>query len=318
MGTIDGLASNMSVRRSLFALSVLSVLFACSSESIPGPGNETPPAVASVEIAPGTTSLFAGLTVQLTATAKDAQGTTLSGRTVSWSSSNSASVSVTNDGLASAVAFGSATITATSEGRSASATIKVLHDPIVFIHGFQSSGAIWTTMIDRLKVDGWTDAPLIAWTYDSNQSNVTTAQLLQTKVDSLLGANGAKKVDIVTHSMGGLSSWYFSKSLAGSEKIDAFVFLGTPNHGTTLASLCGIQSCLEMRPGSGFLTALNDGDETPGSARYATWWTACDQVTTPPESVVLAGASNTQTACMGHSDLYINSTVYEQVRDWVK
>lgn len=318
MGTKEGLALNMTVRCSLFALSVLSVLLACSSESIPGPGNQSPPAVASVDVSPGTTSLFAGRTVQLTATPMDGQGATLSGRTVTWSSNNSAAVSVTNDGLASAAAFGSATITATSEGRSASATINVLHDPIVFVHGFQSSGAIWTTMIDRLKGNGWTDAPLIAWTYDSNQSNVTTAQLLQTKVDSLLGAVGAKKVDIVAHSMGGLSSRYFSKSLAGSEKIDAFVFLGTPNHGTTLAGLCGIQSCLEMRPGSAFLAALNAGDETPGSARYATWWTPCDQVTTPPESVVLEGASNTQTACMGHSDLYINSTVYDQVRDWVR
>jgi triacylglycerol lipase len=196
--------------------------------------------------------------------------------------------------------------------------IQVLHDPIVFVHGFGASGAIWTTMTDRLKTDGWTDTPLVTWTYDSNQSNVTIAQQLQTKVDSLLAATGAKKIDIITHSMGGLSSRYFAKNLQGSEKIDALVFLGTPNHGTTLAGLCGIQPCLEMRPGSSFLTALNAVDETPGSARYATWWTPCDQVTTPPESVVLDGASNTQTACMGHSDLYINSTVYAQVRDWIR
>jgi triacylglycerol lipase len=315
---MDGLALNMGVGRSLFALSALAVLFACSSESIPGPGGGTPAAVASVDVSPGTTSLFAGRTLQLTATPKDAQGATLSGRVVTWSSNNSSVASVTNDGLASAVAFGSATITATSEGRSASATITVLHDPIVFVYGFQGSVGIWTTMIDRLRVDGWTDAPLVAWTYDSNQSNVTTAQRLQTTVDSLLAATGAKKVDIIAHSMGGLLSRYFSKNLTGSEKIDGFVFLGTPNHGTTLADLCPIQSCIEMRPGSGFLAALNAGDETPGTARYATWWTPCDQLTTPPESVVLEGATNTQTACMSHSDLYINSTVYAQVRDWVR
>jgi triacylglycerol lipase len=272
----------------------------------------------TITISPASQSLFAGRTVQLVATMKDANGNPVSGRTFSWSSSNSAAVTVTNDGLASALAFGTSTITATSEGLNASVVIQVLHDPIVFIHGFQGSGAIWTTMIDRLKTDGWTDAPLVTWTYDSNQSNVTTAQLLQTKVDSLLLATGAKRVDIISHSMGGLSSRYFSKNLAGSEKIDGFVFLGTPNHGTTAADLCPIQSCLEMRRGSGFLTALNAGDETPGTARYATWWTPCDQVTTPPESVVLDGATNTQTACIGHSDLYTNSTVYAQVRDWVR
>jgi triacylglycerol lipase len=220
--------------------------------------------------------------------------------------------------MASAVAFGNSTISVTSEGVTASVQVQVLHDPIVFVHGFQGSGAIWTTMVDRLKADGWTDAPLVTFTYDSNQSNITIAALIQTKVDSLLAATGAKKVDFITHSMGGLSSRYFSKNLTGSEKIDGFVFLGTPNHGTTLADLCPIQSCLEMRPGSGFLAALNAGDETPGTARYATWWTPCDQLTTPPESVVLNGANNTQTACMSHSDLYINSTVYAQVRDWIR
>jgi triacylglycerol lipase len=118
--------------------------------------------------------------------------------------------------------------------------------------------------------------------------------------------------------MGGLSSRYFAKSLGGSEKIDAFVSLATPNHGTATANLCGLVSCLEMRPGSAFLTALNADDETPGSPRYATWWTPCDVVTTPPQSVILTGATNTQTACIGHSDMYSDVTVYQQVRDWVK
>ncbi len=173
-------------------------------------------------------------------------------------------------------------------------------------------------MTDRFKADGWADAPLVTWTYDSNQSNTAIAQILQTKVDSLLMATGAAKVDVIAHSMGGLSSRYYVKSLAGSEKIDAFVALATPNHGTTVANFCSLQSCLEMRPGSGFLTALNAGDETPGSPRYATWWTPCDQVTTPPESVILDGATNTQTSCLQHSDLYTDVTVYQQIRDWIR
>ena len=273
----------------------------------------------TVTLSPGSGSLFAGRTIQFAATAKDASGNPISGTTFTWSSNNLSAVTITSDGLASAVAFGTSTITATSsQGTNASSTVQVLHDPIVFVHGFQGSAAIWTTMVDHLKADGWTDAPLVTFTYDSNVSNATTAALIQTKVDSLIAATGAKKVDFITHSMGGLSSRYFSKNLSGSEKIDAFVFLGTPNHGTTLAGLCPVQSCLEMRPGSAFLTALNSGDETPGSARYATWRTPCDQVTTPPDSVVLTGASNTETGCMSHGDLYINSTVYAQVRDWIR
>jgi triacylglycerol lipase len=304
----------LNARRLVSVFSVFGLL-SCGTDTIVTKGG--PPQV-NVSITTDVRSMFAGQHVQFVATAKDATGKAISGATYSWSSSNSAAVAITSDGMASAVAFGSSTISVTSEGVTTTVEVKVLHDPIIFVNGFQGSTAIWTTMIDRLKVDGWTDAPLVAWTYDSNQSNVTTAQRLQTTVDSLLAATGAKKVDIIAHSMGGLLARYFSKNLAGSEKIDGFVFLGTPNHGTTLADLCPIQSCIEMRPGSAFLAALNAGDETPGTARYATWWTPCDQLTTPPESVVLAGATNTQAACMSHSDLYINSTVYAQVRDWIR
>ena len=306
-------APALNARRLVLVLSILTIV-ACSGERI-----VTHTALPmTVTLSPAPEPLFAGRTIQFVATAKDANGNLVPGVTFTWSSSNSSAVGITNDGLASAVAFGSSTITATTNGINASVTVQVLHDPIVFVHGFHSSGAVWATMVDRLKADGWTDAPLVTFTYDSNVSNATTAALIQTKVDSLLAATGAKKVDFITHSMGGLSSRYFSKNLSGSEKIDALVFLGTPNHGTTLAGLCPIQSCLEMRPGSSFLTALNAGDETPGNARYATWWTPCDQATTPPESAALTGATNTETACMSHNDLYINSTVYAQVRDWVR
>jgi triacylglycerol lipase len=306
------------IRQSAHVVALALVMAGCSADSGTAPLPAASEPVASVDVAPTSHALYAGRTFQLAATVKDRAARTLTDRSVSWSSSNANAVSVTAAGLVTALGFGSATITAAAEGVSGSATVSVLHDPVVFMHGFQASASIWTTMTDRFKADGWTDAPLVAWTYDSNQSNTAIARILQTKVDSLLTATGAAKVDVIAHSMGGLSSRYYAKNLGGSEKIDAFVALATPNHGTTVANLCSLQSCLEMRPGSDFLAALNTGDETPGSPRYATWWSPCDDVPTPPESATLDGAANTQTSCLHHSDLYIDVTVYQQVRDWIR
>jgi triacylglycerol lipase len=72
-----------------------------------------------------------------------------------------------------------------------------------------------------------------------------------------------------------------------------------------------------MYPGSGFLAALNEADETWGAPRYATWWSSCDEVINPQTSTVLDGATNTRTACMSHSMLKEDAGVYAQVRDWV-
>ena len=192
------------------------------------------------------------------------------------------------------------------------------NDPILFVHGWNGDTSTWTTMVSRFQADGWTSAELNNWTYNWHQSNATTASEISSKVDSILAATGATKVDIVTHSMGGLSSRYYIRNLAGDAKVDEWVSLGGPNHGTDTANFCFDTSCVQMRQGSTFLKALNQGDETPGAVNYRTWWSPCDEVINPDSSVALSGATNTQTSCMTHSSLHENATVYAQVRDFVR
>ncbi|ACO45488.1 triacylglycerol lipase [Deinococcus deserti] len=193
----------------------------------------------------------------------------------------------------------------------------ITRHPVLFVHGYRSSGSVWNTMIANFKQDGWTDAQLFNWSYDSTRSNSATAELIRQKVDAILAQTGAARVDIISHSMGGLSSRYFLKNLGGTSKVDAWVSLGGPNHGTNTANGCWYSSCYEMREGSSFLNSLNSEDETPGFVRYATWWSACDEIINPDRSVLLSGALNTQTACMSHSRLYQSTTVYTQVRDLI-
>ncbi|MBM3842946.1 MAG: hypothetical protein FJ397_06730 [Verrucomicrobia bacterium] len=84
-----------------------------------------PVPVATVTIAPTSATVTVGGTQQLTATTRDASGNVLTGRTVTWTSSNTGVATVSTTGLVTAVAAGSATISATSEGRSGTAAITV-------------------------------------------------------------------------------------------------------------------------------------------------------------------------------------------------
>jgi len=190
-------------------------------------------------------------------------------------------------------------------------------DPILFVHGWNSSESVWTTMKGRFKADGWTDAQLSSWSYNTGQSNKTTAQEVGAKVDQLLAATGATKVDVIAHSMGSLNTRWYIKFLGGTAKVDEWVSLGGPNHGTDTANLCFQTSCTEMRIGSAFLEELNAGDETPGDVRYGTWWSPCDTVINPDSSVAVSGGTNTKTACISHSALYEDATVYGQVKAFV-
>ncbi|NUT93685.1 MAG: triacylglycerol lipase [Saccharothrix sp.] len=191
------------------------------------------------------------------------------------------------------------------------------HDPILFVHGYNGSASNWNTMIGRFRADGWPDSHLRAFSYDTSKSNADTAEVVRAEVDRLLAATGAAKVDVVTHSMGGLSSRYYTRNLGGDAKVEQWVSLGGPNHGTRSANTCFQTSCTEMRIGSSFLAALNSGDETPGAPAYGTWWSSCDGVIDPPDSTVLSGARNTKTACISHTALLSDAIVYAQVRDYV-
>jgi uncharacterized protein YjdB len=89
--------------------------------------------VASVAVSPASASVAIGQTVQLTATPKDASGTALTGRVVTWTTSNAAAATVNGSGLVSGVAAGSATITATSEGQAGQSAITVTVVPVASV-----------------------------------------------------------------------------------------------------------------------------------------------------------------------------------------
>lgn len=84
-----------------------------------------PIAVAEVLVSPPTASVDVGRAVQLQAVTRDASGNTLTGRTVTWQSSNDNVAVVSSSGRVQGLATGTVTITATAEGRSGTATITV-------------------------------------------------------------------------------------------------------------------------------------------------------------------------------------------------
>lgn len=108
------------------------VLAACSSDST-SPGTNNPPAstsVASVAITPATASIVVGGTTTLVAETRSAQGAVLTGRAVAWTTSAANIATVSNTGVVTGVAAGTARITATSEGRSAEVQVTVT-EPVV-------------------------------------------------------------------------------------------------------------------------------------------------------------------------------------------
>lgn len=85
----------------------------------------SPVPVASIALVPDTLVLLVGEQARFFATPLDANGNALSGRTVSWKTSDALIASVDADGIVTGIALGLATVTATIDGVTATGGIRI-------------------------------------------------------------------------------------------------------------------------------------------------------------------------------------------------
>src|SRR5690349_12252145 len=123
-------------RLGLLSIVALPLMLACGGDS------SGPPSVASIDILGPTADIQIGGTVQLSATAKDAKGNTLTGKTVSWSTSSGAIATVSTNGLVTGVSAGTVSITASVDGKTMSRDVKVVSSPVGAIAVTVASTAI--------------------------------------------------------------------------------------------------------------------------------------------------------------------------------
>ena len=120
--------SRRAPRAALLLLAALGA--ACAGDPIaPDPGGDGPDGaapVAAVQLDASAVVAEAGSSRRLTATLTDAQGRVLTGRIISWTSSDSTVAAVAADGTVRATREGAARITAAAEGRTATATVTVI------------------------------------------------------------------------------------------------------------------------------------------------------------------------------------------------
>lgn len=106
----------------------LSLRLACLAALLAACGGTDPgddPVVASVDLAPDAPSLETGATLQLTATLRTSGGTVVSGRPITWTSSEEGVATVDEGGLVTGVGPGSSEVTATADGVSGAVTVSV-------------------------------------------------------------------------------------------------------------------------------------------------------------------------------------------------
>ncbi|HEV2887729.1 MAG TPA: alpha/beta fold hydrolase [Jatrophihabitans sp.] len=183
-------------------------------------------------------------------------------------------------------------------GRSSQAVPQDQPGPVLLVPGYGGSTGGLSVLAGRLRQQG-KDVEVVSLPGNGQGDLAAQAQVLATAAQAALARTGAASVDVVGYSAGGVVARLWLRG-AGGAPVRRVISLGSPQHGTALASLGALiagqcpTACQQLDPGSDLLARLNSGSgsEVPSDPVFVSLWTSHDEVVIPPESAVLAGGLN--------------------------
>jgi hypothetical protein len=181
--------------------------------------------------------------------------------------------------------------------------------PVVLLHGYAMNRTNWVWLGRRLARAGV--GPLYGASYFSPAPVAESARRLSAFVEEVRARTGARQVDIVAHSLGGLVARYYLERMGGAQAVARLVTIGTPHAGTRWGRAGWGRAARELTPGSPFLLELGRPSEP---VRYTSIWSRSDNLVAPPESARLAPLGDDVVFDdLGHLSLLVSPRVADQV-----
>jgi triacylglycerol lipase len=169
--------------------------------------------------------------------------------------------------------------------------------PVLLVPGYGGSTDSLHALAAKLHAAG-KDAEVVPMPGNAEGDLRDQAKALSAAAKAAVKRTGARSVDVVGYSAGGVVARLWVRDYGGAGLARRIVTLGSPQHGTLLAQLgalfagaCPV-ACVQLGPTSDLLIALNTAPETPKGPAFVSIWTNHDQVVLPPESAELQGALN--------------------------
>jgi pimeloyl-ACP methyl ester carboxylesterase len=190
-------------------------------------------------------------------------------------------------------------------------------NPVVLLHGFASTDTLnWHTMAPLLANAGYcVYTTVYGRATPSGPAALaavqTSAAQIAAFIDGVLARTGARRVDLVGHSVGGAIPFYYLNYLGGVPKVDHYIALGAPFHGSTLSGAdavlgaaltvpalaaainreCG--QCGQLRPNDPFLAVLHADPRIAPAIHFTDIVTRDDEIATPYTTGLLDGPNVT-------------------------
>jgi triacylglycerol lipase len=180
----------------------------------------------------------------------------------------------------------------------------------VLLHGYLAGGAVLFPL--RRHLASRVEGQVLIYDYGGALDLRALARRFGAFVDEH-APHG--RIDIVGHSAGGLIARYWMLELGGAPRVDRFVSLGTPHHGTESARLWPFASTRDLVPGAALLARLHARAALAAGVRHVCIVAENDLMVRPPANATLPGSDVHRLDGLGHNGLLFSSRVFRIVTE---
>lgn len=165
-------------------------------------------------------------------------------------------------------------------------------NPVLLVHGINDTAAIFSKMAPQLARKGWRVHDIDLTPNNCDRPLDYLAKQIANYVEKTFPPE--QPFDIVGFSMGGIVSRYYVQRLGGINRVQRFITVSSPHHGTVLAYLLERPGTIQMRPDSHFLADLNRDFAMLERINFTSIWTPFDLMIMPPTSSQLPVGQDVQ------------------------
>lgn len=155
-------------------------------------------------------------------------------------------------------------------------------NPVLLVHGIWDTSKVFCKMIPFLSEGGSKVYDLDLKPNDGTKGLDDLAQQIVDKVDATFAPE--QPFDLLGFSMGGIVTRYYVQRLGGINRVQRFITLSAPSHGTLIAYFHQGLGCVQMRPQSDFLRDLNSDAAMLSQIDFTSIWTPLDMMIVPADS----------------------------------
>ncbi len=166
-------------------------------------------------------------------------------------------------------------------------------NPVVLVHGIWDSAHRLSPLTKGLLARGLRDLHALDLLppWGNARLEVLAAQL-DAFVEKVCRERQRERVDLVGFSMGALVSRVYLQLRGGARRVETFISISAPHHGTWMAYGLPLAGARQMRPGSPLLRHLEATEGALDGVKVHCLYTPFDLTIVPPRSGILRVAQS--------------------------